>query len=193
MLEIFLILVGILIPLGAAKRGRGRRRSFNLRRVRIRTNGAIGALAAADVVSFAMHPAGVGTMRVMSIKLNWAVINLAAIADGSFEFGVAHSDYSAAEIEESLEASGAIDVGDKVAQEQSNRLVRTIGTINSAGEATVNGEISFLGGRPVKTRLNWLLSIGDTLHAWVRNSSGVIYTTGSSLGWGGEMWVKDSV
>ncbi len=132
-------------------------------------------------------------MRVMSINLNWLISNLAAVADGGFEFGVAHSDYSAAEIEESLEASGAIDVGDKVAQEQSNRLVRTIGTISPSGIDTIGGEVGFLGGRPVKTRLNWLLSIGDTLQAWVRNSTGTVYTTGSSLGWGGDMWVKDSV
>ncbi len=168
-------------------------RHFRLRRVRIRTNFAIGALAAADVISAAMHPAGTGTLRVISIDLNWMISNLAAIVDGGFEFGVAHSDYSAAEIEEALEASASIDVGDKVAQEQVNRLVRTIGTISPQGEHTVGGEIPFKMGMPVKTRLNWLLSIGDTLSAWVRNSTGTVYTDGSSLSWGGDMWVKDSV
>ncbi len=170
---------------------RRRRRQFNLRRVRLQSELAIGALAADDVISGAITVAGVGTMRFMSLKANWSIADLGAIIDDNFQFGVAHSDYSSAEIEECLEAQAAIDIGDKVAQEQSNRLVRTIGVI-TGGDSQQSG-IPFADGRLVKTKLNWLMSIGDTLNVWVRNGTAVIYTTGSLISVIGDLWVKDSV
>ncbi len=177
-----------------ARKGHGRkRRRFNLRRVRLQAELAVGALAADDVVSGAITQAGVGTMRFMSIKANWSILDLGSSTDDNFQFGVAHSDYTAAEIEECLEAQGAIDVGDKVAQEQSNRLVRSIGVLTQSGLTAALGGIQFNDGRPVKTKLNWLMSIGDTLVVWVRNGSANVYTTNALITTIGDLWVKDSV
>ncbi len=166
-------------------------RNYRLRKVRSQANFGIGALAAADVVVGVLSGTLTNTLRVISCNGSWTIINLAAAVDGGFEFGVSHSDYTAAEIEECLEAQSSMDLGDKVAQEQANRLVRTIGTISPEGTALVGGEISFNEGKPVKVRLNWLLSIGDTLNMWVRNGTGTVYTTGSALAFVGELWVKD--
>ncbi len=194
MLPTLLILSALLVTLLAKHTRKGsRRRPFNLRRVRVQANFGVGALAAADVVVGVITAATTGTLRVMSIKASWSIVNLADAVDGGFEFGVAHSDYTAAEIEECIESQASMDIGDKVANEQSNRLVRTIGVISNTGGAVAASELIFNDGRPVKTKLNWLLSIGDTLNMWVRNSSGTIYTTGSSLSVIGEIWVKDSV
>ncbi len=169
---------------------RRRRRKFNMRKVKISSAFAIGALDTADVISGAMTNVTANTLRFISLDCSWGISNHAAVIDDGYTFGVAHSDYSAVEIEECLEAGGSMDLGDKVAQEQANRLVREIGQINGAGVVVSEG-IPFNDGMRVKTRLNWLMSIGDSLHVWVRNASGAIYTSGTTLVVSGNLWVKD--
>lgn len=179
------------LPHSMAKPRRARRkRAFNLRRVRVSATVATGALAAADVIVAAVTAAVTDPLRIMSVNLtyNWAAI--AALADDGLEFGLSHSDYSAAEVEECLEQSGSIDLGSKIAQEQANRLVRSIGLI-SGSVTTINGGLMFNDGRQLKTKLNWRMSSGDTLNLWIRNGSGVIWTTGGAVVCQGDMWVKD--
>ena len=183
MLEIMLALCVLL----AAHRRRKRR--YNLRKVRISASSALGALAALDVVSNVVINAAADTYRLISVIASYGWSDKAQIDDGA-AFGLAHSDYSAAEIEECLEAVTAIDLGDKIAQERANRLVREIGTITGSTEITGAG-LPFNGGRRVKTRLNWLMSIGDQLQLWIRNGSGVVYTTGSVITIDGEVYIKD--
>ncbi len=174
-----------------AKKRSGSRRKFNLRRVAITPAVSIGALTTLDVAVSAGTSAAASTLRFMSINMTWNIVDLAAAADDGFQFGVAHSDYTAAEIEECLEATTAIDIGDKVAQERANRLVRSIGVISGDGTPLLDAGLKWNGGRPMKTKLNWLMSIGDTLNVWVRNSSTGTYTSGSVLAGQGDLWVKD--
>ncbi len=165
-----------------------RGRKFNLRRVSVVASVAAGALAAGAVTSGALTSVGSDTYRVTSIKNTYAWSDNQAVIDDNMTFGIAHSDYTSAEIEEAVESSGAIDLGDKIQQERANRLVRLIGTISGANPVAQAG-IQFNDGRPVKTKLNWDISIGKTLVLWMRNSSGVVWTTGSFLTATGEMWV----
>ncbi len=171
-------------------KSRRRRRKFNLRLVRINAASTVGALASLDVISNPVTAASANQYRLVSVDASYAVTDLGAAIDDGFEFGLAHSDYSAAEVEECLEATTAIDLGDKVAQEQANRLVRPIGVISSSGGITASG-LSFNDGRRIRTKLNWLIGIGDTLNLWIRNGSGVVYTTGASLLIAGNLWLKD--
>ncbi len=163
-------------------------RNYRLRRVRMAAAIGAGALASVDVQSGVLGDPTEDKLRVISVEFAYAWGGKQPADDGC-QFGLAHSDYSAAEIEECLEAQGAIDLGDKLAQEQSNRLVREIG-IMSGGDSAAGG-IMFNDGRPVKTRLNWLLAAGDQLQLWIRNSSAVIWTTGSTVSVTGNLWVKD--
>ncbi len=175
-----------------ARRGHGRkRRRFNLRKVRVNALSAIGALASLDVTGADLTGASVNPYRIVSVDFSYSLTNLGATTDDGQEFGLAHSDYTNAEIEECLEAQAAIDIGDKVAQEQSNRLVRTIGQMT--GAPGTGAGLSFNDGTPLKTRLNWHISIGDFLRLWIRNGSGIVYTTGASIVTMGNMWIKDSV
>jgi len=160
--------------------------------VRINAKSAAGALATLDVVSNAMINASVDTYRLISVKASYAWVDIQVVADDGMTFGLAHSDYTAAEVEECLEAIAAIDRGDKIAQEQSNRLVREIGSIESL-DSTGTGSRVFADGRQVHTRLNWFMSIGDQLNLWIRNASGIVWTTGSSISMNGVIWIKDSV
>ncbi len=175
---------------GVAKTRRKARR-FNLRMVRINSSFNVGALDVGVVTSGAMTSAAADKLRFISLIGAWSWSDLSAAIDDAMSFGVAHSDYTSAEIEEALEAVGAIDLGDKVAQEQSNRLVREIGIFSGSQTATTVSNAEFNDGKPVRTKLNWLMSAGDTLHVWVRNASGTIYTTGSAIKFSGKLWVKD--
>ncbi len=168
-----------------------RKRKFNLRKVAMTPALAVGVLATLDVIKAAGTSAVTNTLRVISIEQAWSITDLGASIDDSFQFGVAHSDYTAAEIEECLEATAAMDVGNKVENERANRWVRSIGVLQLSGAGAVDGGIQFNDGRPKKTRLNWLLSIGDTIDVWVRNGSGTVYTTGAILNGIGHLWVKD--
>lgn len=155
-----------------ARKGRPRNRG-TYRKVRVSSDLVIGALAADDVVAGAVTNVAIDKNRVTSIEWTWSLDGLTA-GEGPVQCGVAYGDYTAAEIEESLEAGGSYDLGDKIAQEQANRWVRAIGTL-SAEEPRLND------GRPVKTRLNWLVAIGDALQVWVLNEEATVLTTGAEL------------
>ncbi len=149
----------------------------------------MGALASLDVNSGLLTAVVADKLRLISLICSYSWSNIAGALDDSMEFGVAHSDYSAAEIEECLESAAAIDLGDKVAQEQANRLVRSIGILTNEAGAAAGGQ--FNNGQPVRTKLNWLLSAGDSLNIWFRNGSGTVYATGSFIVAQGNVWVKD--
>ncbi len=159
-----------------------------MRKVRIAAGVAATALATGDVVVGAITSATTNTLRLISADLAYAWEDIQAQIDDGAEFGLAHSDYSAAEIEECLEAQASIDLGDKIAQEHANRLVRSIGKMPANTVAAGSGVV-FNDGNKKKTRLNWLLSIGDTLNLWIRNGSGVVWTTGSTIGAIGDLYV----
>ncbi len=170
-----------------AKKGRKSRR-FNLRKVRVTSKLVLSALAALDVASGALTNVVTNKIRLITADFAYAWANVADIDDG-MEFGLAHSDYTSAEIEECLEAGAAFELGDKVAQERANRLVRSIGVMSGSG--TDGSGMSFKDGERHKTKLNWLLGEGDSLNIWVRNGSGTIWTTASEIIASGDLWVKD--
>ncbi len=159
--------------------------------MRINSQASPGALAAGAVVEEAIVSATTDPLRIITLEASYSWSDIAAAIDDGCVFGVAHSDYDATEIEECLESFASIDLGDKIAQERSKRLVREIGTISSAGVVAVGGSAPFNDGRPVKTRLNWMMSTGDQLVMWIRNASGAVWTTGSRVTVAGNIWVKD--
>ncbi len=162
------------------------------RKVRLAASIAAGALTAGDVTFNALTAVATDSYRLLSVKNSYSWTDIQAVIDDGLEFGLAHSDYSAAEIEECLESQASIDLGDKVAQEQANWLVRSLGRISSNGVAAGGGSIPFNEGRPLKTKLNWKMSTGDSLSLWIRNGSGVVWTTGSEVSVIGDFWVIDS-
>ncbi len=186
MLEILISVFTIFMIVLAAKKGR--RRRFNLRKVRVTSTLAVGALAALDVAAGNLTNVVTDEMRFISCNFAYTWSTISGGTDDSMEFGLAHSDYTAAEIEECLEAGASIEIGDKIAQERANRLVRSVGII---ANETASVAAKFNNGMKVKTKLNWLIGEGFALQAWVRNATGTVYTTGSSLIVSGELWVKD--
>ncbi len=184
MLEIFVVLVALI---GLAKK-LVRRRRFNLRRVRITPEIAIGTLATDTALTSAISNTSPSAYRAISVIATWALAGVMDSTEGPLTVGYAHSDYTVAEIKECLEAAASIDMGNKIAMEQGNRLIRIVGVLPARSGG------SFLNdGKPIKTRLNWLITQGDTVNVFVFNENTAVFTTGAVLNLQGDLWIKDSV
>ncbi len=162
-----------------------RKRRFNLRRVRFDAQIALATTANQVVVTSGLTGTSANPYRCKSVKVTWNLKNLTP-GQGPILFGYAHSDYSVGEIKECLEVGTSIDRGDKVALEQANRLVRLVGSFDG-----LLSEEKFNEGRPMKTKLNWAIGIGDEVSMFIYNDSGGAFTTGAFCDVLGEMWVQD--
>ncbi len=174
MLEILVVMATIYAIMAAKRSGNNRRRMRGYRKLPVDAEALGGTVAADDVTSTLFTPVLTESRRITSAVLTWAWHDI-TVGDGPIVVGLAHSDYTAAEIEECLEAAGAWDEGDKVAQEQAKRLVREVGTFS---DGTTDQELN--DGKPIKTKLNWLLATGDTLQTFIWNR-GAALTTGSEV------------
>ncbi len=105
---------------------------------------------------------------VTSIVSTWSMQNFTPqVADGPIVFGVAHSDYTDAEVEEVLQLTSSWQAGAMIEQEKGARKVKIIGTFETPEDATKTAR--FNDGRPMKTKLNWVLDSGQTLKQWCYN------------------------
>ncbi len=134
----------------------------------ISENFNLGTLAGRTVLSKAVTDAVVDSTRCSSIKCTYAIQNMTPGATiGPIMIGVAHSDYSDSEIEAAIEAASSWDVGDRISKEVRGRLVRRIGIFDSGDSIQKAARLN--DGKPIRTKLNWLLSEGDTLKFWAYN------------------------
>lgn len=166
-----------------AKR-RGRRRRFNLRRVRCTPEKALSTLASDTVIETNVVNPGADGLRVISAKGVWSINGLTA-GEGPVTVGFAHSDYSVTEVKECLEAIASIDQGDKVAREQANRLVRIVGMFTDSNQ-------SLNDGKPISTKLNWFFTPDDNLEMFAYNEDTGPLSTGATVRFTGDLWVKDN-
>ncbi len=162
----------MLLALLAAKKGKGRRRRRYLKG-NLDFELDLGTLAANALVSGILGNTVTERTLVSSVVATWALSDMTINAgDGPILCGVAHSDYSDAEIEAVIENTGAWAEGDLIAQEIAKRKVRQIGKFDqSSSEGGVFSGASVLNeGRPIKTKLNWILTTGQTLRFWAYNT-----------------------
>ncbi len=129
----------------------------------------LGTLAANTLVSVDMSGVVEERTLVSSISATWSLHDFTPTAgDGPIVVGVAHSDYTDAEIEAFLEDSGSWTEGNKVEQEINRRKVRIIGTIRAPGSSSRYESLQ--DGKMIKTKLNWILTTGQTLSVWAYNA-----------------------
>ncbi len=128
----------------------------------------LGTLAAKTLLSGDFDESVVETTRATSVEVVASLRDFTKATDvGPIMIGVAHSDYTDAEIEAWIENAGSWNRGDMVSQEISKRLVRKLGIFeipNTISEAAVLNN-----GRPLKIKLNWKLITGQTLRLWAYN------------------------
>ncbi len=131
---------------------------------------ALSTLAAKTLVSTILDDTVTEKTRISSIEASWSMSEFTiAAGDGPIVVGVAHSDYTDAEIEAVIETTGSWSQGDKVQQEIANRLVRIVGVMEAAAGGTIGAAV-LNDGNPIKTKLNWSLITGQTLKLWAYNT-----------------------
>ncbi len=183
MIELFLLL---LVPsLMARNYGKPTyHRNYRLRKVHTTPAQALSTLAGVTAIVTGLTAAADGAYRLVSCIGIHSVLGLTA-GEGPITIGFAHSDYTVVEIKEAIESAASISVGDKIANEKTNRLVRVIGEV--AAERPMLND-----GMPVKTRLNWLIPIGKFVNIFSYNNNSGALTTGGIQNFSGDLWVKDS-
>ncbi len=139
----------------------------------------LGTLAAKTLIAGAFDESANQRMLVSSIVATWTLDGMVA-GQGPILFGIAHSDYDSPEIEAVIENTGSWDEGNKVAQEIAKRQVRIIGTMVGPMD-TGTDDVVWNDGKPVKTKLNWILNTSDTLDLWAYNLSTAALTTAAPV------------
>ncbi len=136
---------------------------------------ALGTLAPQDVVVQATQDTVNGRTLVSSVVATYTLQGYTVTDNvGPLQMGVAHPDYSDAEIEEWIELVTGWDEGDLISREKANRKIRRLGTFNPP--LSIAAE-SLNAGRPIKTRLNWILNQGTGLKFWTYNAGTVAIGT----------------
>ncbi len=130
----------------------------------------IGTLAAKTLVSVAIPGVVQERTLISSVVAAYGISDWTlAVGDGPLMVGVSHGDYSDAEIESYLEATGNWDEGNKVAQESARRKIRRVGMITAPPDANVGSQNVLNDGKPIKTKLNWILNQGIGIRLWAYN------------------------
>ncbi len=179
MIEAFILIAMLAMAKKSPKR---RRRMGRYLRGKIEEDNDLGALAAKDVTIFSTELVTENTW-LSSIRSTWSLKDLAVVTDdGPVIVGVAHTDYSAAEIEAFLESTGTWDVGNLITQELAKRKIRIVGTFElglAAGETQHTATLN--DGRPIHTKCGWMLNTGQGLTVWIYNAGASALTAGSAL------------
>ncbi len=140
-------------------------------------NGNLGTLA--GVTAILLVPADVVEEKayISSVKCSYALQDFTGGNNiGPIQVGIAHSDYTLSEIEAWIEQSTGWAQGDKVAQEISNRLIRRVGVFEGPDDPTKAAVLN--DGKPITTKLGWVLVTGQNVVFWVYNEgSGALATT----------------
>ncbi len=161
-----------------------RRRRVRLLKGNVEEALVLGTLAAATLVGANYDETVNERSIVLSHEATWSVQNLTA-DEGPIVVGIAHSDYSDAEIEETIENTGSWNEGNLVDQEIAKRKIRTVGVFQAKGEDEALND-----GLPVKTSLKWVLLQGQTLKMWAYNRTSATLTTGAIVIIQGHAWIK---
>ncbi len=170
MISGMIVAVLIIVLLGLAKRGRGRRRSMGryLKGI-VDEKLQLTTLASRTLVAVAFDETVNERTYVSSLVVSCALDSMTEGASiGPIQVGVAHSDYSAAEIEEWIENTGSWNEGDLVqSREVAKRLIRSFGIFPSSGESL--GTSALWEGKQRRVKLGWILNQGQTLDLWAYN------------------------
>ncbi len=173
-------------------RTRRRRKMGKYIRGEIQLDQDLGTLAANTGVRSAVSDVVGEATRISSIVVTYSLSSWTPAANtGPILVGVAHSDYTLVEIEEFLESTTSWNVADLVSQEVSNRKIRRVGLFGSPDAAT---DIAVLNdGKPIKTKLNWMLQTGQNLVFFAYNTgTAAIATTDPDVHYNGHanLWPK---
>ena len=164
-------------------KARRRRKYRKYLRGNIDSSQALGALASNSLVLATLGSVVEERTFISSILANWSLKDLpVVVSDGPVIVGLAHSDYTAAEIEEWIENTGGWSEGNKVSQEIAKRNIKIVGVFSEFGADAALAQTAVLqDGKQILTKLKWILTTGQTIDIWAYNASASALTTGAQL------------
>ncbi len=168
------LIMALAVLVGLAKRkGRGGRRSFRkYLKGQIQHDMSLGTLASKTLIGELVADTLDEKAWLSSVKASWSLSNWTqSTLDGPIMVGVAHSDYSDAQVEEWIEQIFSWNQGDKPGQEIARRHIRRVGVFNRAPGVPADW-ITLNDGRPVTTKCGWQLVTGQTVRLWAYNMGG---------------------
>lgn len=172
MLEALVLIIAVI----AMAKGKPRRKMGRYIRGTVDDEVNLGTLAGSTLVSALFGNVVNERTLVSSLVAAWSLVTVTPVAGvGPVMCGVAHSDYTDAEIEAVIEATGSWNEGDLVAQEIGRRKVRRIGIFDTP--QAVEDAVSLNDGKAIKTKLNWILLQGQSLRLWAYNMGGSAFAT----------------
>ncbi len=151
-----------------AKR-KGRRKFRKYLRGGVDETLALTTLAATTLVGAVFDETVSEKAWLSSIRASWSLSNLTPGPNiGPILVGIAHSDYTDAEIEAWVEQAASWNEADLVGQEVAKRKIRMVGQFGGKGD--VNDIDVLNDGKPIHTKCGWMLNTGQTLRQWAYNT-----------------------
>ncbi len=130
----------------------------------------LGTLAAKTLVGVLNSQTVNEKTFVSSIRCTWTLSEFTLTTNvGPILCGVAHGDYTDAEIEAWIENSTSWNQGDLISKEVSSRRIRRVGVFPTRDTGSA-GSWSLNDGKPIRTKLGWTLITGQTLRFWCYNT-----------------------
>ncbi len=165
---IILVIVSIML---AKHGGRPRKRRFR-RYIRgnVEEQLVLTTLGPGVIVGTAFDEAVVERTFVSSLVATWSMAEFTpATDDGPITVGISHGDYTDVEIAEWMDNTASWSEADLVQQEVAKRKIRKVGTFLGPGVGGATNRSVLADGRLIKTKLNWILTTGQTLRMWAMN------------------------
>ncbi len=171
------VLFVLMFIIMARKGGRGRGRFRPYLRGAIDLQMALGTLGGSTLISTPVGDTVTEKAWLSSVVCAYALRNWTDIVNvGPILVGVAHSDYTSAEIEAWIENTGSWEAHDMVQQEVAKRKIKRVGILNGSTSATISTRLD--NGLPIRTKCGWMLGSGQMVQLWAFNTgSQAIATT----------------
>ncbi len=152
-----------------ARKGRARRKFRRYIRGTVDKRLSLGTLAGDTAIAANFDGTVSERTWCSSVVATWGMDEFTTgTDDGPIIVGLAHSDYTAAEIEEWVENNPGWSEADQVAQEIGQRKIRRVGMFADGASASVN--IVLNDGRQIHTKCGWMLLQGQTIKVWAYNA-----------------------
>jgi len=132
---------------------------------------ALSTLSGGSLISGIFDDLPTERTLIGSVVATWSMQDFTlGLDDGPIMVGLAHSDYTDTEIAEVINSTGSWDSGDLISKERANRKIRTIGVFDN--EETSGEAVTLNDGKPIHTKLNWVVNGGQGLRLWAFNLGG---------------------
>ncbi len=157
----------------------GRRKFRQYLKGQIEHTLALATLASKDVIGSNVGDTVIEKAWLSSVKATHSLAFPTPLAgDGPIMVGLAHSDYTDAEIEEWIENAESWNSSDLRSQEQARRKIRRIGIFPMSETGDLTSSKVLNDGKPIRTKCGWMLDTGMTVKFWAYNMGSSALTTG---------------